>query len=657
MKHIFIFIYFFTSLLFAQEVEVYFNQAAENNFLLGMRQYAQKDFKAALQSFEQSKLSLPMNHRITAAMIMEAKTLYALKEYALATVVCDSLMMQFPATLYMEDVLFTRGMCYYNQTLYEKAYREMEYAVRVAQQRLNKEHSIKVIEHLATEFFSIQQIDSLISASTNDDIKNVLTVVQSERLFQNGNIDEAKSRIEKFNPAIAEQNMIFRINRLKSRIEKGNAVRIGVLLPLLISTPGETREKKIAAEVLEGVQLAVSDYEERTVPGQVTIELDIKDSEKDSAKIFSIISEWSANSNIVGIVGPVFSNETIHAAKISQAHSVPIISPTATDEGISSIGQFVFQANSTNGSRGKILAQYAVNVLGAKNIAILSSAQPLTSLQADSFIVEAKRLGARIVIDKRYKRGESDLRSYVRAIRDAAANLNPDYIVTLRGKLDVAEITRRLVSLGVRFSLIDSIVARGEALNLTPLFGDSARTVADQLKLPVKRVIQYLDSLQYPVTSIDVVYCPISNGHEIGVLASQLTFYNIKASILGSGEWYDANELDLNKRYTNGVIFGSDRWIERNDQTNRIFSKYTQRYRRTISENVMFGYDVMTLIIRQFKDGILTREQLADALKKVSEFTGIRNTISLTKDRVNSSIHILQYKNGAISKLQTYSYQ
>ncbi len=657
MKHFIIFICFFTSLLFTQEVEVYYHRPAEDNFLLGMRQYAQKDFKAALQSFEQSKLSFPLNHRITAAMIMEAKTLYALKEFESATTVCDSLATQFPSSLYMEDVLFTRGMCYYNQTLYEKTYREMENVVRVAQQRLNKEHSIKVIEHLAAEFFTVSEIDSLISSSTNDDIKNVLTVVQSERLFLGGNIEAAKQRIATFNLNSAEQNLIFRINRLKSRIEKGNAVRIGVLLPLMSSLPGETREKKIAVEILEGVQLAVSDYEERTVPGQVTVELEIKDSEKDSAKILSIISEWSANNNIIGIIGPVFSTETVHAAKTAQTHSIPIISPTATDEGISSIGGFVFQANSTNGSRGKALAQYALNILGAKNIAILGSSQFLTSLQADSFIIEAKRLGARIVIDRRYKKGESDLRTYVRAIRDAAANLNPSYIVTLRGKLDVIEITRRLVSLGVRFSLIDSIVAKGASLNLTPLFGDSARNIADQLKLPYKRVIPYLDSLQYPVSSIDVIFCPISNSHEIGVLSSQLAFYNINATILGSGEWYDANELDLNKRYTDGVIFGSDRWVERNDQTNRILSKYAQRFGRTISENVMFGYDVMTLIIHQFKDGALTRDQLADALKKVNEFTGIRNTISLTKDRVNSSIHILEYKHGAVSKLQTFSYQ
>ncbi len=656
MKFFFALLLMIAARLPAQNVEVYFNQRAEDYFLLGMRQYAQRDFKPALLSFQKSIGSYPMNHRITATMMMAAKTQYALKEYTTASALCDSIIVQFPTSLYLEDVFFTRGMCFYNQGNYVRTFAEMEHTFRIAQQRLNKEHSFKVIEHIAAEFFSVHQVDSAISASSNETIKNLLVVILAEKYFQNGNLDEATLCIERFNHTLSDQSLTFRIDRLKSRIEKGNLVRIGVLLPLLTSSSVETREKKIANEVLEGIQLAVSDYEDRTEPGQVSVELNIRDSEKDSAKIFSIISEWSDNSAIVAIIGPVFSNETIHAAKIAQEQSIPIISPTATDEGISSIGPFVFQANSTNGARGKTMAQYAVNVLGVKTIAVLGSAVQSSATQADSFIVEAKRLGADIIIDKRYKKGETDLRSSIRAIRVAASNLRPDYLVSLKGKMNVAEVTRKLVSLGIKFSYIDSMIATGGSVNLTPLFGDSAKKIADSLKLQTKKATLYVDSLNYPVTTIDLIYCPISNSNEIGVLTSQLTFYNIKAALLGSGDWNDANELDMNKRYTDGVIFGSDRWIEQHEQTKRIFSNYAQRYGKQISDNVMFGYDAMTMLIRQFNDSALSREQLADALTKVSDFTGMRNTISLTTDRVNSSLHILQYKNGAVSKLQTYSY-
>ena len=655
MRALYIFSLMFIVLLPVWAQEVYFNQAAEEYFLLGMRQYSQKDFKPALQSFQRSIESFPMNHRITATMVMEAKTQYALKNYSVASVLCDTIIARFPATLYMEDILFTRGMCYYNMAEYQRTFDEMQRTFISAQQRLNKEHSYRVLEHLSTEFFTEEQVETAITDSTQPELKNLFTVILAEKYFQNGKSDAAKSRLREIDGSTADQSLQYRVNRLLSQIEKGNIVRIGVLLPLQRSITVETREKKIAAEVLEGIQLAVSVYEERMVPGQVSMELDIQDSEKDSAKIVAVISEWSQKNMIAGIIGPIFSGETISAAKTAQEHSIPIVSPTATDEGISSRGKFVFQANSTNGAKGKTMAQYAVNVLGAKNIALLGSAVASSAIQADSFIVEAKRLGANIVIDRRFQRGESDLRSYVRAIRIGAANLRPDYVISLRGKINVGEVTRKLVSAGVKFSYIDSVYTSGGLINLTSFFGDNAKQIADSLKLPVKKTLMYIDSLNYPVTSLDVIYCPISNSHEIGVITSQLTFYNIKASILGSGDWTDANELDLNKRYADGVTFGSDRWIERNDTVARVISKYSQRYGKQISDNVLLGYDAMTMIIQQFNGGTLSREQLSDVLATVVEYPGIKNAITLKTERVNSALHILQFRNGAVSKLQTYS--
>ena len=661
MKYFFITLFLIVSLLPAQESvpqqeqEVYFNQLSEEYFLLGMRQYSQKDFKPALQSFQHSITSFPMNHRITAAMVMEAKTQYALKNFTEASILCDSIISQFPATLYREDVLFTRGMCFYNLSLYQRTFTEMLKIYSIAQQRLNKEHSYRVLEHISTEFFSEQQIEAAITDSTRPELKNLFLVILAEKYFQSGNSGEAKSRIERIDRTIADQSLQYRVNRLLSQIEKGNLVRIGVLLPILKTSAIETREKKIAAEVLEGIQMAVSNYEERMIPGQVSMELDVRDSEKDSSTIYSIVSEWSKNNSISGIIGPVFSNETIAAAKIAQVHSIPIITPTATDEGISSIGKYVFQANSTNGAKGKTLAQYAVSVLGVKNIAVLGSAVQSSMIQADSFIVEAKRLGANIVLDRRFQRTESDLRSYIRAIRSAAFNLRPDYVISLKGKVNVGEVTRKLVSAGIKFSFIDSVNATTGIINLTPIFGENAQKTVDSLKLPAKRTFLYLDSLNYPVTSIELVYCPISNSHEIGVLTSQLTFYNIKTILLGSGDWNDANELDLNKRYAEGVIFGSDRWIERDEKTTRLFSKYSQKYGKQISDNVLLGYDAMSLLISQFYDGILSREQLSDSLGNIVEFQGIRNLISLKTERVNNTLHILQFKNGVVSKLQTFS--
>ena len=55
--------------------EVLFDQGAEDQFLVGTKQYAQGDFKAAYVSFERIAEQIPRNQRSTAAMIMSAKAL------------------------------------------------------------------------------------------------------------------------------------------------------------------------------------------------------------------------------------------------------------------------------------------------------------------------------------------------------------------------------------------------------------------------------------------------------------------------------------------------------------------------------------------------------------------------------------------------------
>lgn len=657
MKSLFLLLLTISSFAHSQHDEVYFLQPAEDYFLLGMRQYAQADYKAALQSFQNSIVVSPESHRITASTIMLSKTHYALKDYIGASIICDSFLVNYPTSLYREDALFTKGMCYYNEGLYIAAFTEMQTVYSISVQRLNREHSFKVMDHIATEFLSEAEVGTLALSSTDPTVKALLQVVLAEKYNGAGDVEKAKELTEQFTDPTEGKTFQQRVNRLKSRIETGNSIPIGILLPLQRSSPaGDPRERKIAAEVLEGIQLALLRYEEHSEPDQMMIELDVQDSQRKSSVIDSIITRWSDDGKIVGIVGPIFSDETIEAASRSQADHIPILSPTATEEGISDIGNFVFQANSSISMRAKVLAQYAVNELGAKNIAILASNFASAKTQADSFSAEVQRLGATVVIDRRYQRGETDLRYYLREIRSYGSKIDPDYIVPLKGRMNLAEVSRRLVSYGLRSQTIDSLFARDGVINLKKLCPGSEKAAADSLKLPVQIVYPFADSLQYPVSSIDVIFCPISRSQQIGVITSQIAYFNLKTKILGTPDWYNINELELNRNSADGVLFGSDRWIEPDSRTAAVTSRYFQKFGKQITENVLFGYDAMSLMIEQIKNGSITREQLAESLSHVINYQGIRTTITFSKTRVNESLNILQYKDGSISKVQTYSY-
>jgi ABC-type branched-subunit amino acid transport system substrate-binding protein len=663
MKVLFISFFLLTIFVHAQPntsargTEVYFNQLAEEYFLLGMRQYSQKDFKPALQSFQRSISSYPLNHRITASLIMSAKTYYALKNFEQAEALCDSFLIQFPSSEYVEDALFTKGMCHYNLGNYVTTIIVMDSVLSIARQSRNLEHSIKVIRHIAFEFLTKSDIDSVCQNVNNISVLSLLHVNQAELLFSMGRKDEAKSLLDSIKSETLDTLSLLRLKGLYARIEHGNIVKVGVLLPLSNQSASAVRDKRIAQDVLEGIQLALGEYDETLTREEVNIELVIRDSKRNADIIDSIMFSFKNDSTILAVIGPVFSDETISAAIAAQREGLPLISPTATDDSISLAGNYVFQTNSTPSMRGKILAQYAVKDLNAKNIAILASDASFSKVQADSFAAEIVRLGGNIVIDRRYRRGATDLREHIRAIRVLAAELQPEYHVILKGKINTADVKSKLISFGLKKFTVDSLLSKSDTINLSAFVGDKAQELVDSLKLPYKKVLPFIDSLHYPVSSIDVVFSPISISQQIGVVSSQIAYYNIKTILLGSADWYNTSELDMNRRYANGVIFGSDKWIEQNSRTKSLYTRYSQRFNKQISDQVLFGYDVMTLVIKLFNDGALSREQLIAVLSGVVNFSGVRNSITLTQGRINSDFQILQYKDGAVSKLRTYTYQ
>jgi ABC-type branched-subunit amino acid transport system substrate-binding protein len=657
MKRIVVVLTALVSMAWSQGTEVTYARAAEEYFLLGMRQYAHKDFSTALQSFQLSSEAYPMNHRITASMIMIAKTQYALRNFFESAAACDSLLFRFPETSYREDALFTKGMCLYNTGDYLSSFVFMMEVRSMAQQRLNRDHSIKVIEHIAAEFLSEEQIDSLAGILHSAEILDLLSVVKIERLFARGSIPEVHAMLETLMTRVTDPALLSRLHRLHYSIDRGNSVKIGVLLPLMKFLPPGASGGRVGTEVLQGIQLALAEYAERAEPGLISIDLDIRDSQRNADSIRHIVSSFTADSSIVGIIGPLFSDETLTAATAAMEQSIPLISPTATDDSVAMTGDYIFQANTTSSMRGKVLAQYAVSVLGARTIAVIASDAPTSQMQADSFVVEAERLGGKILFNQRYKKGDVDLRDHFRRLRAIATEQTAEYLVTFRGKMDRANIMNRMVSYGFSPRVVDSIIARAATVNLTQFIGETAKELADSLKLPTKKNVVYEDSLHFPVNTIDVIFSPIASGQQIGVISSQIAYFNIRSIILGSGEWYNINELDMNRRYADGVIFGSDRWVERNERTNSLFLRYAQQYRNQISDNVLFGYDVMTMLIRLFNEGAVSRESLKESLSKVINQPGIRNSMTLQYRRINSDINILQYKDGTITKLRTYTYQ
>jgi ABC-type branched-subunit amino acid transport system substrate-binding protein len=227
---------------------------------------------------------------------------------------------------------------------------------------------------------------------------------------------------------------------------------------------------------------------------------------------------------------------------------------------------------------------------------------------------------------------------------------NPDY--AMRGAL-MAQYAVRIAGLENLAVLTTSeppgsLVADAFALEANRLganlisFQRYSSGVSDyrQLLLAMKS-----DAATAKVGPIQAIYCPITSSADIGAVSSQLQAFDGTITVLGTDEWFDDEELDRNKMSADGVIFCSDRWDNGDAET---FSGVSFE---------SFGYDTASLLFRCITSAHEARASIQKKLSSVREYDGIHSKISFTTRRVNSFMHILQYKSGFIKKITDIDYR
>jgi ABC-type branched-subunit amino acid transport system substrate-binding protein len=128
---------------------------------------------------------------------------------------------------------------------------------------------------------------------------------------------------------------------------------------------------------------------------------------------------------------------------------MPIISPTATDNDLTTISNDFFQANPPLAIRGKIMAQYVFFVENKKNMAILNAIDGYSPLLAATFEEEFVRLGGTIKIKETYKSNSFSLSEPISRIVEVDTLLEaPDTLqgiyIPLADKVDATAILSQM---------------------------------------------------------------------------------------------------------------------------------------------------------------------------------------------------------------------
>ena len=105
----------------------------------------------------------------------------------------------------------------------------------------------------------------------------------------------------------------------------------------------------------------------------------VEDDKGTPSESANAVSKLINQSKVLMIMGPVTSKCANAGAPIGQASKVPVLTPTATDQAVTAIGNYVFRACFIDPFQGQVMGKFALETLKAKTAAPKKSFSAPTS--------------------------------------------------------------------------------------------------------------------------------------------------------------------------------------------------------------------------------------------------------------------------------------
>lgn len=227
--------------------------------------------------------------------------------------------------------------------------------------------------------------------------------------------------------------------------QKAKEIKIASINPLTgeAATYGQSTKN--------GMELAVEEWNAAGGVLGKQVKLIVEDDKGDPAEGASVFTKVIEQDKVVAIVGGITSRVAVAGAPIAQAAKIPMLTPTATNEKVTLIGDYIYRSCFIDPFQGKVGAKFASEDLGIKNVGIIFDlGNDYSKGLAETFTQSFTALGGTIVASEGYASGVTDFKAQLTKI----IQTNPECLYIPAYYSDVGLIAKQVRELGFKGTLL-----------------------------------------------------------------------------------------------------------------------------------------------------------------------------------------------------------
>lgn len=381
---------------------------------------------------------------------------------------------------------------------------------------------------------------------------------------------------------------------LKAKL-KANQYFIAAVLPL--SGPLAS----FANDVLEGIQLAVERAREQA--GAPAIGLIVKDHDADRHGFLDDLSTLLNEDRPLAVIGPMLSKNLPVMAEMAQKTRVPLITPAATLPNVRRLGSYLFSTSLTYALQAGRIAAYAANEQGYRRFCILHPDTIYGRELARLFAQEVRQRDGEIIAVESFKEGETDFGPQIKRLK------------------------------------AEDLKKYGLAVPVDP-----SRPAGKSTTRTEKRLLY--------TPGFDAMFIP-SRAGEIGLIAAQLAFHDVKVPLLGSNGWNSQDFARTADRTVDGATFVDGFFVDSpNPAVQDFVQRYQKRFQATPSLFTMQGYDAARAVIEGVRKGATSGEAVQEFLMTQRDLPTLAGPAGFGPDgTLHRPLFLLQVKQGKFVQL------